>query len=47
MFLFLIYVKLKKVRNKLKNSNYFSKAQVDLLADAKNNKKYLHLKTKF
>ena len=32
------------MRNKLKNSNYFSKAQVDLLADAKNNKKYLHLK---
>ena len=28
----------------MNNSNYFSKAQVDMLADAKNNKKYLHLK---
>ena len=34
------------MRVNLNNSNYFSKAQVDMLADAKNNKKYLHLKIK-
>ena len=37
---------LKKSEEQIEELNYFSKAH-DLLADAKNNKKYLHLKPKF